>query len=151
MPINWRSATHTWPQLPDGPTLNDATGWAGPHYYATIHCADIDGDGRAELLARSGDGILAFRFMDGAWQLLSELRAQAERDGYSLLMRRPLGVGEAVIYRQNWFGVPAARLLVSDFLDIGLIMPDPTGLRVGRGTGVTIYQQSDFQGVAQQL
>jgi hypothetical protein len=144
-------ASHTWSGPFYGPALSDASGWAGVHYYSTIHCADVDGDGRAELLARSGEGIQAHQFVDGAWRSLAELRAQVERESYSLLMQRPLGEGEALIYREDWFGVPAARLVASELADIGLIMPDPTGLRVGHGTGVTIYQQSGFAGPSQQI
>jgi hypothetical protein len=42
--------------------LNDNWGWNQPQYYRTIQCADIDGDGKAELLARGSDGIFAWRF-----------------------------------------------------------------------------------------
>jgi hypothetical protein len=49
--------TRTWSRLPDGPPLSDASGWGNPQFYSTIQCADVDGDGRAELIARGAGGI----------------------------------------------------------------------------------------------
>ncbi len=49
-------------QLPPTPAWGDIGGWDQPQYYATIQLADIDGDGRAELIARGPSGILVNRF-----------------------------------------------------------------------------------------
>jgi hypothetical protein len=38
--------------LPPTPAWGDIGGWDQPQYYATIQLADIDGDGRAELIGR---------------------------------------------------------------------------------------------------
>jgi hypothetical protein len=61
----------TWIQLPDGPVWSDQPingvggGWDQPQYYETIQCADIDGDGQAELLARDASGIEVWKFVPG--------------------------------------------------------------------------------------
>jgi hypothetical protein len=46
---------------PNGPTLTAAT-WQNPLYYPTITCADVDGDGRAEVVARGPSGIYTFDY-----------------------------------------------------------------------------------------
>ncbi len=38
--------------------LSDLAGWANPAYYRTIRFADVNGDGRADLVARSSRGVL---------------------------------------------------------------------------------------------
>jgi GH25 family lysozyme M1 (1,4-beta-N-acetylmuramidase) len=40
-----------------GPAWSDAAGWDKPERYSTIQLADINGDGRADLCARSAQGI----------------------------------------------------------------------------------------------
>jgi hypothetical protein len=52
----------TWIGLPMGPEWSDKEGWGQPQYYETIQCADIDGDRRAELIARSAGGIMAWKY-----------------------------------------------------------------------------------------
>lgn len=63
-----------WFTLPgQGPAWSDAAGWSAPRYYETIQTADIDGDGRAELLGLGPDGLEAWRY-DAArqeWQRLA--------------------------------------------------------------------------------
>jgi hypothetical protein len=39
------------------PAWGDAGGWTDPSQYATIQLADVDGDGRDELLGRSDAGL----------------------------------------------------------------------------------------------
>ena len=72
---HWNKGTHLWNahgQTGTGP-LTDAEGWAaGPQYYSTIQLGDIDGDGKAELIARSGVGLLTFRWA-GKWTQISFL------------------------------------------------------------------------------
>jgi len=48
--------------LPPAPAWGDIGGWDQPQYYATIQLADIDGDGRPELIARGPGGILVNHF-----------------------------------------------------------------------------------------
>ena len=55
-------ANELWNNLPNGPALSDTGGWNQPGYYTTIQCADIDGDGQAELIARSSSSIQAWKY-----------------------------------------------------------------------------------------
>jgi hypothetical protein len=50
----------------------DGEGWDEEKHYSTIQTADIDGDGKAELLARANDGMVAWKFNDNKkqWELL---------------------------------------------------------------------------------
>lgn len=49
-----------------GPRWADATGWNAEQFYTTIQTADLDGDGRAELLARGPDGVEVWRYLPEA-------------------------------------------------------------------------------------
>jgi hypothetical protein len=42
--------------------LSDGAGWAQPQYYSTIQLADVNGDGRAELIARSPISVLTWGY-----------------------------------------------------------------------------------------
>ncbi|GMV38717.1 MAG: hypothetical protein AMXMBFR64_04330 [Myxococcales bacterium] len=44
-----------------GPELSDAQGWAKLSHATTLRLGDIDGDGRADLCARAGKGMLCWR------------------------------------------------------------------------------------------
>jgi VCBS repeat protein len=64
-----------WTRLNEAnPAWNDASGWNQVQYYSTIHCADINGDGRAEILARGADGMQAWTFnsANATWTRLNE-------------------------------------------------------------------------------
>jgi hypothetical protein len=45
-----------------GPALGDAAGWNQPQYYQTIQCLDVDGDGKAEIVLRGPDGLVAYNY-----------------------------------------------------------------------------------------
>ncbi len=45
----------------DGPELSDAGGWDAPARYGTIRTGDLDGDGRADVCARGGNGVKCWR------------------------------------------------------------------------------------------
>jgi hypothetical protein len=66
--------SQAWITLPAGPPLSDAAGWNQPQYYSTIQLADIDGDGQAELLARSSASIVAYHYskLSGTWTQLPD-------------------------------------------------------------------------------
>lgn len=51
----------------NGPPLSDSAGWSNPAYYSTIQLADIDGDGRTELVGSGPGGIYIFRYESGVW------------------------------------------------------------------------------------
>jgi len=42
--------------------MSDAMGWNQPEYYSTIQCADVDDDGREELIARGAGGVVISKF-----------------------------------------------------------------------------------------
>ena len=44
----------------NGPPLSDVGGWDKPEYFSTIQFADINGDGKSDLCARSAAGILCW-------------------------------------------------------------------------------------------
>jgi MYXO-CTERM domain-containing protein len=47
----------TFGEAIEGPELSDASGWGDHSNYATIHLADLDGDGDRDLLARADAGV----------------------------------------------------------------------------------------------
>jgi hypothetical protein len=59
----------TWVQLAYPGPFSDYDGWDQEKFYSTIQTADINGDGKAELLGRSANGMLASEFNVGtnAW------------------------------------------------------------------------------------
>lgn len=69
----WSYDGSNWNELPGLLPFSDATGWANPQYYRTIQTADIDGDGRAEVLARSALGMHAWKHTGTGWQQLDGL------------------------------------------------------------------------------
>lgn len=79
----WEYEEGGWQQLPDGPALSDAGGWNAPEYYSTIQTGDVDGDGRAELLARSASGIEAWKFDGSGWQQLPTGPSWSDAGGWN--------------------------------------------------------------------
>ena len=65
---SWKLLTPTQ----SGPFPN-REGWDAPEYYETIQTADLDGDGRAELIGRGPAGIVTYKFDSntGSWKLLT--------------------------------------------------------------------------------
>lgn len=43
-----------------GPALSDANGWAAAPYYNTIRFVDLNGDGKADICARDGQGLICW-------------------------------------------------------------------------------------------
>jgi hypothetical protein len=58
-----------WSPMASIEGLSDLSGWNQDQYYTTIQCADIDGDGQDELLARGVDGVIFYQYNihTGAW------------------------------------------------------------------------------------
>ncbi|GHO89479.1 FG-GAP repeat domain-containing protein [Dictyobacter formicarum] len=118
--------------------LTDAGGWNRPQYYSTLRLADIDGDGQAELLVRSADGLHTFVFnrainqwqdinapilgMDDAnrWdqpQYYETLRvADINGDGQAeLIFRGPYGLFTYTFDREyKWYDLNAGDLGFTD-------------------------------------
>lgn len=84
----WNTGGFPGPFWKAGGDYERKTDWTLPQYYDTIQAADIDGDGREEVLARSHDGLMVFKFTPsgpgrGSWQHVStswQLRDQDEWD-----------------------------------------------------------------------
>jgi len=56
-----------------GPAYSDAGGWSYPQYYSTIKYADLNGDGKRDITARSSGGIGALTSPYGIGDLLSSV------------------------------------------------------------------------------
>jgi hypothetical protein len=63
--------SESWTPAPadpsNGPSLTDESGWSNPAYYSTIQLADVNGDGRQEIVASGPRGLYVFFESDGAW------------------------------------------------------------------------------------
>jgi MYXO-CTERM domain-containing protein len=56
-----RSSGRGFDRLLRGPPLEPVDDWNDPSHYATLRTGDIDGDGRADVCARHGDGVRCWR------------------------------------------------------------------------------------------
>jgi hypothetical protein len=65
-----------WVRVASGGPFSDAAGWDEAKYYATIHSADINGDGVDEVLGRGIDGMVAW-----AWDSSGEFWWELAGDG----------------------------------------------------------------------
>lgn len=70
--VAWRyePSNDSWSRLPNGPAWSDAVAWNRPEYYTTIQCADVDGDGWAELIGRGEAGLITYKFTGQKWEEL---------------------------------------------------------------------------------
>jgi hypothetical protein len=100
--------------------------WNKPEYYQTIQCADIDGDGRAELIGRAAGGLVVYKYTPGT--------------GWS-----PLVLAQAPFFRdsQNWDGwnqaFRYATIQCADFFLPG----DPGYSGLGHPQAVLLFRDSD--------
>jgi hypothetical protein len=92
--------------------LSDAGGWATPDRYLTIQTGDLDGDRKAELLARNSAGIVVWEWTEGEWsQLATEIPALADdpwakAQHYETLQTGdPDGNGQADLLGRGVFGM----------------------------------------------
>jgi hypothetical protein len=88
---HYHPATDSWTKLgPSDPFADpahgaaDSTPWDQPQYYSTIRLADIDGDGQAELVGRSIEGIRVYHWdrKSCRWILRSSGPILADADGW---------------------------------------------------------------------
>lgn len=65
------------------PAWGDGGGWTDPSQYSTIQLADVNGDGRDELLGRNDQGLEVFHFdtATGQW------RPQVDANANQLVLR----------------------------------------------------------------
>lgn len=95
------------------PPLSDSRGWSDPQYYETILLADVDGDGRAELMARSPQGLSTWGFGGGEWSLLdaaspdfSDAAEWNRPEHYRTIRLAPYnGAGKALVAARSSSGV----------------------------------------------
>lgn len=119
----WTTAALTGP-------LTDGQGWDQPQYYATIQTADITGDGREELLARSAFGMAVFRFIDGQWIPLTLTGPFTDQNGwdqqqyYATIQTADIdGDGRDELLGRGAFGMAAYRFVNDDWEQMALTGP----------------------------
>jgi hypothetical protein len=74
------------PVVPDQfPAWGESGGWADPSQYTTIQLADIDGDGRAEMIGRIHGGLVTSRFDadTGTWITINGTPGFGDGSGFS--------------------------------------------------------------------
>ncbi|GJL69048.1 MAG: hypothetical protein NPIRA06_16830 [Nitrospirales bacterium] len=79
------TTTGVWSPLPDGPFWANSNGWDAPSSYLTIQTGDLDGDGKAELLARGAEGVIAYSYSGGTagtWSRLPDGPFWANSNGW---------------------------------------------------------------------
>ena len=111
---------------PVGPTLSnlaDAGGWNQPQYYRTIQTADLDGNGKAELLARSGSGIGVYQW-NGA------------TSGWTPLSSNALSLSDPVWERPEYYSTIHTGDLAGDGR-ADLVARGPYGVRTFRWDATT--------------
>jgi hypothetical protein len=57
----------TWNRIGTGGPFSDSDGWGDPSRYLTIKAADVDGDGKAELLSRTPTGAAIYGWTGSTW------------------------------------------------------------------------------------
>ena len=69
--LTYKWSGSTWEFLDDkSPGWSDKTGWGKHKYYSTVQTGDINGDGKAELMARSSDGMEFYQWTGTNWKFL---------------------------------------------------------------------------------
>ena len=99
--------------------LPASEGWNRPSQYATIQTADLDGDGRYELLARAGDGVHVYQWhpdtatftdISKAPRLLSDAASGNQASVYETIQTADLfGDGHAELVARTPHGIEYAR------------------------------------------
>ncbi len=82
--------TYQWSPLPaltGAQAPSDANGWRQPRYYETLQAADINGDGRDEIIGRDSGGIESWEYdpASESWKFLPvpQLKAFSNANGWS--------------------------------------------------------------------
>ena len=117
------------------PPWSDANGWDDPKYYSTIQTADIDRDGRAELLARAHTGMVTWRFnvSSNTWESVvesippwSDDNGWGGQEHYSTIQTADVdGDGQAELLARGAAGMETWRFNVSNTWEsvVGSIPP----------------------------
>jgi hypothetical protein len=80
----WKKLASGGPFADSSLRSTEATQWEEPQYYATIHLADIDGDGHAELVGRGSDGLHVYRYEKKSykWSEISSITELSDGNGW---------------------------------------------------------------------
>jgi len=81
--VAWKLTSSGWTALPDGPGWSDAASWNLPQYYATIQCADVNGDGCAELVGRDNAQLQVWQLTASGWTGLPFGPPMADAEGWN--------------------------------------------------------------------
>ncbi|MBA2570883.1 MAG: VCBS repeat-containing protein [Chloroflexi bacterium] len=124
--FRFRPGLGQWSQVGIDPVLPDRDGWDQPKYYETIQLGDVDGDRKAELVARGPNGVIVFRYQPGS----SPDSAQWGQLTTSGPMNDPQGWGSDPGYYKTIQLVP-----------LGRAGTQPTMQLMGRGgAGLALYR-----------
>lgn len=79
------AASSDWELLAASGPFPSSTGWDNEQFNSTIQTADVDGDGKAEVLARSSTGMQVWKFdtTDKSWESLSETGPFSDAGGWN--------------------------------------------------------------------
>ena len=131
--VAWKLTATGFVALPDGPGWSDAASWNLPQYYATIQCADVDGDGSAELVGRDNQQLQVWKLTASGWQGLPFGPSMADADGwnqpqyYTTIQFADLdGDGAAELLARNNTQIEAWKLTDDGWAGLppGPLMPD---------------------------
>jgi hypothetical protein len=102
----------SWVSMPDGPPWSDTNGFGATECYETIQCADIDGDGAAELLGRGPNGVEVWKYTSsGTWQSLPPHPQWSDANNWNQV--------------QHYGTMQSARVLLPGFLGFPETPDDP--------------------------
>ncbi|MDO5519327.1 MAG: FG-GAP-like repeat-containing protein [bacterium] len=123
--IAYKYTLQKWEKLSRGPAMPDKGNWINPQYYSTIQCADIDGDGKDELLVRNADSILAYKYMRFGWSQLINGPALSDEKGwgnpmyYSTIQYADIdGDGAAELLARDAFGIVAYKYTAEEWQEL---------------------------------
>ena len=138
------------------PNWTDAGGWTDPSKYGTIQLADVNGDGRDELIGRNDAGLEIFWFDT----TLGQWRPQVDGNGYRQVLTDfasppPTNEGDPCSMRNPWYfstlraadidGRPGEEILARfcDGMRVFQYQPS-TGQNIDDGTWKRIATQGPF-------
>jgi MYXO-CTERM domain-containing protein len=79
----WLSDGNGFPTKVDGPAWSDASGWGAMQYWSTIRLVDVNGDGRADLCARSSTSLRCHFSEGGSFGDAVEVGALSDDSGWA--------------------------------------------------------------------
>ena len=138
------------------PTWTDAGGWTDPSQYSTIQLADVNGDGKDELLGRSDAGLQIWWFDTsvGQWrpqvdadavpQILGDFELAARGRGRATDWTKPYYY--ATIQAANIDGQPGSEILArfSDGMRVYKYLPPSGGPAIDGGSWTRIGTGGPF-------